>query len=108
MGTEEYSTNLRRGIRQLQEKSKIKSTLKPLAKRGSITAKVRVGKRSGSAAASGIKSPLTETDNTRTYYGTPQTLTSSDGLFVLEWYAVSQITMTDADVRELKFVYDQP
>jgi hypothetical protein len=104
MGTEEYSTSLRRGIRQLQERARIKSTLKPLPKRGSITAKAQNGKRTGGGTT--IKSPLTETAGTRTYHGTPKTITSSDGLFVLVYRNTYTVSTVDAGGNPVVFVYD--
>ena len=105
MGTEEYSANLRRSIRQLQEKARIKNTLKPLPKRGSITAKAQRAKRSG-AGGTAIKSPLTEAAATRTFHPVTRELVSSDGLLVLEYRNVATITMADANKAQVKFVYD--
>jgi hypothetical protein len=104
MGTEEYSANLRRGIRQLQERAKIKNTLKPLPKRGTLTAKAQKGKRTGGGTT--IKSPLTETAGTRTYHATPKTITSSDGLFVLVYRNTYAVSTIDAGGNAVVFVYD--
>ena len=104
MGTEEYSANLRRSIRQLQEKARIKNTLKPLPKRGNITAKAQKGKRT--AGGTTIKSPLTETAGTRQYHGTSRSITSSDGLFVLTYHNTYKIFTVDAGGNSVLFVYD--
>jgi hypothetical protein len=105
MGTEEYSANLRRSIRQLQERAAVKTGLKALPKRGAITAKVQTGKRTASGGTT-IKSPITETAGSRTYYGTPKTITSSDGLFVLVYRNTDTVTTVDAAGNPVVFVYD--
>lgn len=61
---------LRDSIRQLQERSKITNSLKPLQARGALTSKKKIGKR---AVADNLSAELRE-------------LTSSDGLFVLRYY----------------------
>jgi hypothetical protein len=104
MGTEEYSANLRRSIRQLQEKAKIKNTLKPLPARGSITAKAQKGKRTGGGTT--IKSPLTETAGSRTYHASLRTIKSSDGLFVLVYRNTNTVSTVDAGGNAVVFVYD--
>jgi hypothetical protein len=104
MGTEEYSANLRRGIRQLQEKARLKNTLKPLPKRGNITAKAQKGKRTAGGAT--IKSPLTETAGTRQYHASARSITSSDSLFVLVYHNTYKITTIDAAGSGVVFVYD--
>ena len=54
------------------------------------------------SSASGIASPLTETN--RTVWGTQAV--SSDGLFV--WDMPKKITMTDAIGRVVEFIYKEP
>lgn len=65
-------------IKSLQDKSRIKSTLKPLDPKPSIKASTGIGKRTGSSASS-------FTEVARTYYTTVRELRSSDGLFVLQF-----------------------
>jgi hypothetical protein len=104
MGTEEYSANLRRSIRQLQERAAVKTGLKALPKRGAITAKVQIGKRT--ASGTGVSSPITETAGSREYHPTVRSMTSSDGLFVIEYQAVWKISTVDGDGKAILFVYD--
>lgn len=75
---------LQQAIRQLQEKSKVRDTLKPLPARGAITAKRQIGRRGGSQTGD-----FTETS--RSFYSSLNELRSSDGLFVLQYYNVAQI-----------------
>jgi hypothetical protein len=67
--------NLRKAIRQLQEKSQINDTLKPLKKRGNIVSKAGRGKRTGSGS---LSTELRE-------------LRSTDGLFVVQYYHVNGV-----------------
>ena len=90
----------RRG-QKIPKKNKSQGTLVPRAGVGkpSITG-------SGSAAAGGgIASPLTEVDNSRTYYTTVREYKSSDGIFVIEYHNIKTINMTDAKQAPVQFVY---
>ena len=88
---------LQRAIKALQEKSKIKDSLKPLPARGAITAKRKTAKRTAGTSTAGY------TELSRAYYTTTRELRSSDGLFVLQWHALSTwvtkegVTFTYAD-----------
>lgn len=75
---------LRDSIRQLQERSKITSSLKPLQARGDLTAKKKVGKRSAETTGDYV-------ERSRTFYGTPRELRSSDNIFVLQYYNVKYL-----------------
>ena len=72
-------------IKQLQDKSQIKDSLKALPARGSITAKRQIGKRT-----SGTSAGTVFTEQSRSYYTTTRQLRSSDGLFILQWHALKQ------------------
>jgi len=51
----------------------------------------------------GIDSPLSETS--RVHLSAPKTITSTDGLFVIEYAPVIQINMADASNRSVVFNY---
>ena len=82
---------LAKAIQQLQAKSQIKDSLKPLPARGDITSKRKIGKKTGS----GTSGDFNETS--RVYYGTTQELKSSDGLFTLEYHNLQRL-VTDRAV----------
>src|SRR5512139_944711 len=81
---------LKAAIKQLQDRSQVKDSLKTLPARGAITAKRSIGKR-----ASGGSTLTAYAETGRTFYTTARELRSSDGLFVLQYYNVKTITMTD-------------
>lgn len=60
------------------------------------------------SGTSGIASPLTEVSKTRSYFSTIRELTSSDGLFMLEYQNIRQLTTKDAGLREVKIIFDDP
>ena len=88
---------LQKAIRALQEKSRITDSLKPLPNRGAITAKRKTAKRTGSAETGDF------TELSRAFHTTLRELRSSDGLFVLQWYNVSRITMDRAAFNYLDY-----
>ena len=87
---------LQKAIRALQEKSRITDSLKPLANRGAITAKRKTAKRTGSSSGD-------FTEQSRAFHTTLRELRSSDGLFVLQYYNVSRITMDRAVFNYLDY-----
>ena len=87
---------LQKAIRALQEKSKIKDGLKPLPARGAITAKRKTAKRTGSESGD-------FNEQSRAFYTTLRELRSNDGLFVLQYYNVSRITMDRATFTYLDY-----
>lgn len=80
-------------------------------KREAIPEKKHSAKEVKAAAAissdSGIDSPLTETDNTRTYHATEKYIKSSDGLFVIAYQHIATMTFRDASNREVVFNFDE-
>jgi hypothetical protein len=80
---------LQAAIKALQEKSQIKDSLADARARGAITAKRKTAKRTG-----GTEGDFTELS--RAFHTTLRELRSSDGLFVLQYYNVSRITMDRA------------
>ena len=102
---------LAKAISQLQERSRIRTTLPDKQARPSIVAKAGYGKRGGAGGAgagNGIDSPLTEQTKTRKYFEAVRELTSSDGLFVLEYRNVLSLTTRDVVGREVKIIFDDP
>jgi len=85
MGDAVAGKGLQKAIRALQDRSRITDSLKPLPARGAIVAKRKNAKRTGSEAGSVF------TEQSRSYYATLRELRSSDGLFVLQWYALKQM-----------------
>jgi hypothetical protein len=81
---------LAKAIQQLQEKSRVKDSLKTLPARGSLTSKRKIGKRS--TAGGGI-GDFTET--ARTFHTAARELRSSDGLFVLQFKNVATIVTAE-------------
>jgi hypothetical protein len=77
---------LAKAIKQLQDRSAIKDSLKPLPARGDITGKRQIGKKTGSGTAGDFN------ELSRAYYGTTQELKSSDGLFTLEYHNLQRLT----------------
>lgn len=79
----------------------------PSAKRAQtgLTVKSRTG---------GIKSPLTETDADNRTYHEPETgpyphyITSSDGIFVIEYLPIATMTMSDGDGNVVMIEFDEP
>ena len=96
---------LRDAIRKLQDKAKIRNSLEAPAARGDIIAKRKLALRTGAANA-GLLSPFTEQEDTRTFHDTLQSVASSDGLFVISYKNVYEITMKDAGNNVVKFIYD--
>lgn len=101
---------LAKAISQLQERSRIRTTLPDKQPRPTITAKAGFGKRvsSGSGTSGGIDSPLTERATTRTFFSQVRELTSTDGLFVLEYVNVRAIFTRDAIGRDVTIIFDDP
>lgn len=62
---------------------------------------------SSSGTGSGIASPLTEDDNTRTYYSSTE-LQSSDGLFIMEILNIKSASFSDANGNAVTVNYDDP
>ena len=79
---------LAKAIRQLQAKSQIKDSLKPLPARGDITSKRKIAKPTGAATGGDFN------EVSRAYYGTTQELKSTDGLFTLEYHNL-RLLVTD-------------
>lgn len=92
-------------LERLRPKSRGKGRLPAAPSRTRIAESVATAYPSASASGS-IDSPLTETADTRTYHETLHTLTSSSGFFVLEYYSVATVTMTDKNGREVVFEYE--
>jgi hypothetical protein len=87
---------LKAAIKQLQDKSQIRDSLKTLPARGAITAKRSIGKRTGTTAGD-------YTEMSRNFHTTLRELRSSDGLFVLQYYNVKQIVMDKATFNYLDY-----
>lgn len=73
-------------------------------KRGYVEAEQQAPAASGGG---GIASPLTETDNSRTYHP-PQVVTSSDGVFTFYVEPVASATFVDGDTNTVVFNFDDP
>jgi hypothetical protein len=86
---------LQKAIKALQEKSQIKNSLADARTRGAITAKRKTAKRTGSGDGGDF------TELSRAFHTTQRELRSSDGLFVLQYYNVSRITMDRATFNYL-------
>jgi hypothetical protein len=99
-----------KAIKALQDKAQIRDSLKPLPARGALTANRKLAKPTGasSSGGGGIASPLTEQPETRKFYEAVRELTSSDGLFVVEYQNPLSITTKDALSREIKIIFDDP
>ena len=89
MGDAVAGKGLQKAIKALQEKSRVYDSLKDLPARGAITAKRKTAKRTGASEGD-------FTELSRAFHTTLRELRSSDGLFVLEYYNVSRITMDRA------------
>ena len=86
-------------------------TLAQQTSRGVLVTPVSVARPSGTLGAGGsgaIASPLTEPDSgTRTHHP-PVTITSTDGLFVLEIEPLKDIDLKDAKDQDVRITYDAP
>lgn len=62
------------------------------------------------AGSDGIASPLTEQDYAaRTWHGATHTLTSTDGLFTIEYVCLESVTLLDANSAQVVMQYeDEP
>lgn len=78
---------LAKAIKQLQDRSQIKDSLKTLPARGAITSKRKIGKRSSAGGGVGDF-----TESARTFHDEIRDLRSSDGLFLLEFRNVATVT----------------
>ena len=87
---------LQKAIRALQDKARITDSLKPLPDRGAIVAKRKNAKRTG-----GSEGDFTELS--RAFHTTLREVRSTDGLFVLQYYNVSRITMDRAVFNYLDY-----
>jgi hypothetical protein len=81
---------LAKAIQQLQEKSRIKDSLKTLPARGSLTSKRKIAKRGTAGTGLG---DFTET--ARTFHTNQRELRSSDGLLVLQFKNVATIVTAE-------------
>ena len=90
-------------VKQLQDKSRIKDSLKDLPARGAIVSKRVIGRRV--SGAGGIASPLSEVSGGRTYYA-ERTIDSTDGMFQLVYLPLKTITMRDANGEIVVFGFD--
>lgn len=99
-------TDTRNSIQRLAQTAPSKSPLAGSAIPDPVMAKTGIGK---SAKGTGISSPLTETKYAdREYYAT-FTLTSTDGLFVMELKRIKKMKFHDADSRFLEIDFaDKP
>jgi hypothetical protein len=93
---------LRKAIRALQERSKVYDSFGEAKKRGSITSKHKVAKRTG-VATLGDRQELS-----RAYYTTVRELKSSDGLFTIEFANLSRLTFDSNTDRFLDYDPDAP
>jgi hypothetical protein len=94
------------GVQRLAKTPLVKNPLSPSDIPDPVQAKTGVGK---SSKGTGISSPLTETKYAdREYYAT-FTLTSTDGLFVMELKRIKKMKFNDADSRFLEIDFaDKP
>jgi hypothetical protein len=86
-------------VKQLQDRARIKDSLKDLPARGAIVSKRVIGRRSGSASSSGA----VRTEQSRSYFTTVRELRSSDGLFLLQYRNVEAIVFAGETDRYLDF-----
>jgi hypothetical protein len=92
-------------VKQLQDKSRIKDSLKDLPARGAIVSKRVIGRRV--EAGGGIASPLVELAGSRTYYD-DQTIDSSCGLFEFVYKPLRSLSLRDANGNAVVVIYDNP
>jgi hypothetical protein len=99
-------TDTRDNIQRLAKAPASRDPLNPSAIPDPVLSQVGLGK---SAKGTGISSPLTETKYAdREYYAT-FTLTSTDGLFVMELKRIKKMKFNDADNRFLEIDFaDKP
>lgn len=62
----------------------------------------------GGTVACSICPPLTENDETRTYWTEYRVLTSSDGLFTYEFLPIKTMQFTDFEGQTVIFNFDEP
>jgi hypothetical protein len=103
-------TAVTKAIKALQDKAQIRDSLKPLPARGALTATRKLAKATSTSlsSGSGISSPLTEVTRTRSFFSTIRELTSSDGLFTLQYQNVRQIKTLDAAGFDVTIIFDDP
>lgn len=96
-------------LERLQRKKRGTGRLDPADTRGALPASSGIGYPGASSETGGgtgaLASPLTETGRT---LHPPHTVTSSDGLFSLEFYPVNTITFEDTNAAEVQFVLAEP
>ena len=80
---------LRAAIRKLQDKAKIRNSLEDPPARGSLAAKRKLAKATGSSQGD-------FNEKSRTFHTTLRELRSSDALFTIEYYNVHKIVMDRA------------
>lgn len=86
--------------------------LPPAKPRPAIPAGLGVGrvirKPGTPEAGAGIASPLTEPDySTRTWHA-PVSVTSTDGIWVIQFEHVATVDMTDANDQSVQLIFDEP
>lgn len=98
---------LAEALRKLQPIKRGRGRLKPPAEREAIAASVATIYPSTGNVGSGIASPLTEDDTLREYHAL-DSITSSDGLFVIEFYPYSKRVFDDANSEQVVFNLAEP
>jgi hypothetical protein len=85
-------------VKQLQDKSRIKDSLKDLPARGAIVSKRVIGRRSGTASSGANRIEVS-----RSYFPNVRELRSSDGLFVLQFRNVQELRFSSETDTFLDF-----
>lgn len=104
-------TDLVSDINRLAREPKKRGTLEDVPDPDAIGESVSAGyeeDESTQTTGGGIASPLVENNNERTYHGMLKYLTSSDGLFVLEYQDIASTVFTDNNGETVEVSYDDP
>lgn len=92
--------NVKESIRKLADKPAAGSALDAAKKPSPVLPKTGFGQNPG--GSSGISSPLTETNYADREFYTTYTLTSTDGLFVMELRRIKTMKFVDAAGRPVQ------
>ena len=103
------SQDIKTAIQRLAEKRPGVVALDAAAAPPPVSEKTGLGSaaRTDTSGGQGIASPLTETAYAdRTWHAAVHTLTSTDGLFTIEYSCQESLTMTDANNSQVVLQFD--